>query len=279
MNIQLIVSDLDDSLLNEKSELSERTIAAVKRCREAGAEIMLASGRMAQAMVKFARQLDVTLPLIAFNGAETVDPATMQLIDTLRLEQQVAVEVCRFCEENGLYVHTYDGDSILVAQECERAREYLRCMTASAHLQPTNVPLSEYLEKYSPDGVPKLLIIDEPERIAQLLPVLRSRLEGRASCFISRPIYLEITSPQSSKGSALRRQSEKLGIPLENMAAFGDGINDLPMLEIVGFGCTMANAKEEVQKAVAHIAPSNREDGVAQVLEQLLEQGLIGKGV
>ena len=70
-----------------------------------------------------------------------------------------------------------------------------------------------------------------------------------------------------------------LGIPLENMAAFGDGINDLPMLEIVGFGCTMANAKEEVQKAVAHIAPSNREDGVAQVLEQLLEQGLIGKGV
>ena len=74
-------------------------------------------------------------------------------------------------------------------------------------------------------------------------------------------------------------QAQKLGIPLENIAAFGDGINDLPMLEIAGFGCTVANAKEVVRQAVQHVAPSNREDGVAQVLEQLLEQGHIGKGV
>ena len=172
MNIQLIVSDLDDSLLNEHSELSPRTIKAMKRCREAGAQIMLASGRMAQAMINYARQLEVTLPLLAFNGAETVDPATMQITDSLRLDRQVTIEICRYCEENGLHIQTYDGDAILIPRENPYATRYHASMRAAAYLKPVGMPMSEYIEKYVEDGVPKLLILDEPERVSQLLPVL-----------------------------------------------------------------------------------------------------------
>ena len=88
---------------------------------------------------------------------------------------------------------------------------------------------------------------------------------------------LEFNSAEAHKGNALRRFAEHLGLTLENCAAFGDGLNDLSMVQAAGLGVAMANAVPEVKAAAARVTLSNDEDGVAAVLEEL-ESKAEGRG-
>ena len=80
---------------------------------------------------------------------------------------------------------------------------------------------------------------------------------------------LEFNASAAHKGNALKRFAEHLGLTLDNCAAFGDGLNDLSMIEAAGLGVAMSNAVPAVKAAASRIAPSNDEDGVAVVLEEL----------
>ena len=78
------------------------------------------------------------------------------------------------------------------------------------------------------------------------------------------------------KGAAIRRLGEILNVKPEEIMAFGDGQNDLPMIETAGIGCAMENAVDDLKRVAQVIAPKNTEDGVAQVLERFLDEGRIG---
>jgi hydroxymethylpyrimidine pyrophosphatase-like HAD family hydrolase len=77
---------------------------------------------------------------------------------------------------------------------------------------------------------------------------------------------LEFNNPSAHKGSSLARFAEYLGFGLENCMSFGDGRNDLTMIEAAGIGVAMENAVEEVKAAADHITRSNDENGVAEAI-------------
>lgn len=85
---------------------------------------------------------------------------------------------------------------------------------------------------------------------------------------ISLPTNLELNAPGATKGDALEALCRHLGLDLLEAAAFGDGTNDLTMIQKAGVGVAMANAAPDVLQCADLVAPSNREDGVAQILEQ-----------
>ena len=85
---------------------------------------------------------------------------------------------------------------------------------------------------------------------------------------ISLPTNLELNAPGATKGDALEALCRHLGLDLLESAAFGDGTNDLTMIQKAGVGVAMANAAPDVLQRADLVAPSNREDGVAQILEQ-----------
>ena len=91
-----------------------------------------------------------------------------------------------------------------------------------------------------------------------------------------QPTYLEIVDAGVDKGKALSAVAERLGVAREEVAAFGDAGNDLGMLAYAGRGYAMENASEDVLARVPLHAPANTDDGVAQVLEDLLARGEIG---
>ena len=93
---------------------------------------------------------------------------------------------------------------------------------------------------------------------------------------MSKPIYIEIVSREANKANALKALAAALDIPRERILAFGDGQNDIAMLEYAGQGCAMANASAEVQARADRVIASNAEDGVAQEIERLLAAGEIG---
>jgi Cof subfamily protein (haloacid dehalogenase superfamily) len=88
----------------------------------------------------------------------------------------------------------------------------------------------------------------------------------------SAPHYLEITRHGVTKGAALTNLARFLGIPLEQVAAVGDGENDISMFEVAGMSIAMGNAAPQIQQAADLVAPSNDEDGLVWALKVVEEQ-------
>ena len=272
--IRLIALDMDGTLLDPQSRLTERTIKALRAAGEKGAGIVLASGRMPCALRGFVSTLNITAPLIAYNGALIADSRTEEPMASFPVEAALAREIAAACEELNLHIQAYRGDAFCCERDNVFARDYQAFLDGPVRMEAVGRKLSEWLDF----DTPKLLAIDMVERISELLPILRECFAGRVKVATSQPRFIEFVSPKAGKAVALERLSELTGIAREDIAAFGDGLNDLDMIEWAGRGYAMANAPEAVRAKADAIAPSNAEDGVAQVVEQLIERGEIVGG-
>lgn len=271
MSIQLIATDMDDTLLDGEKRITPRTIEALSRARAAGARIVLCSGRMVKSMLPSAHALDLNEYMIAYNGAAVYDMAAQRVINAIPVEADAARALCRLAEEQGAHVQAYGPDGYMF----ERNNPFSELYRAHVGIpgRATGRPLSQCLN-YQPY---KLLIIDSPERIQYLLGLFRARFGEQVNCATSRADFLELTAPKADKGAALAALCARLGVPRSAVCAFGDGLNDMTMLAFAAMGFAMANAHEQVRRAARHIAPPNTEEGVAQVVERLLAQGQIAR--
>ena len=270
MPVRLIAVDLDDTLLDPESKLRARTKDALRQAMVRGVRVVLASGRMPAAMRGFAEEIGANAPVIAYNGARTVDLATGESTGRSPVPQALAREAAHLAEELGAHVQAFRGDRYYFAHENEYSRRY--AASISLRGQETGGPLSETFV----GEADKLLVIHERENIVRWAELFRERFAGRLRCFTSRANYLEITHTDAAKEDALRALCQRLGVDLADAAAFGDGENDLGMVRLAGHGWVMANAKESVRRSAPRIAPSNAEDGVAQIVENWLQDGTIG---
>ena len=119
-------------------------------------------------------------------------------------------------------------------------------------------------------GATKFLIPGEPQLLVDLEAKMKEVLSNRMEIFRSAPFFLELTPKGIDKAKSLQRLLVHLGMKREDLMAFGDGFNDLSMLEYAGMGIAMGNAVDEVKAIADFITISNDEDGIAIALEQLL---------
>ena len=272
MRYEMIVMDMDGTLLDPSSKLTERTRRALLAAGEAGAGVVLASGRMPCALRQFVKALNLTSPLISYNGAVIADPVTEEELSGFPIPAALAREAAAFCESLGFHIQAYRGDAFCCREANVFARDYQAFLNCPVRLEAVGVNLSEYLDF----DTPKLLGIDTPERVAEILPVIRGHFEGRLKVATSQPRFIEFISPSAGKAAALEKLCAITGTPREKVAAFGDGLNDLDMLEWAGHSVAMANAHPKLLECADEIAPSNAEDGVAQVVEKMLSDGTLG---
>ena len=271
--IRLIAADLDDTLLNARSELSPRTQAALDAAMAVGCGITLSSGRMLEAMLPFARRVGVNAPMLLYNGAMLYDHRTDATLYAERLPFALALEIVRHIEAAGGYVQLYPGKGYYCSEILDRTRAYARQIQVDA--TPVHMPMARWLAE-NPADMQKLLVIDTPEGADRLQAGLREAFPRGAAFLKSKPHYIEIMPEGVDKGRSLARLAALLGLAPDEVVAFGDGQNDVPMLTFAGAGYAMANACGEALACTPNIAPPNTEDGVAQVIERYLAEGKIG---
>ena len=271
MAIRLIATDMDDTLLGSDGCVSERTKAALSEAMRRGVYIVLASGRMPQAMQKTAQELHVNAPVIGFNGALTVDLASGQVFESLPVPQEMAREAAAFAESLGAHVQAYQNGSYYYETENSYSRAYGDSIRIYGHA------VSQRISQWFEGGADKLLVIGEREQIPVWEKKMQAHFGERLRCEISRPNYIEVFRTGVDKSAALRTLAERIGISREETAAFGDGGNDLGMVLWAGHGYIMANARESVQAQAPAIAPSNAQDGLARTVEKWLSDGTIPK--
>ena len=271
--IRLIASDLDDTLLNGNSDLNGRVVKALHAAMDAGCGIVLCSGRMLEAMLPLAKRIGVNAPMLLYNGAMAYNHNTDETIFADQLPYETALAITEKCERMGCYIQAYPGKNYYCPKITEGTKKY----AWSIKVEPTcvNQPISRWMREH-PSGMQKLLIIDTPEGADKIKATLEEAFPHGASFAKSRPQYVEVSPEGINKGASLLRLAKHLGIERDEVMAFGDGQNDVAMLEAAGTGVCMANGCPEARAVADRIAPSNLEDGVAQVIEEYLKNGWIG---
>ena len=271
--IRLIASDLDDTLLNEKSDINPRVLAALKAAMAAGCGVTLCSGRMLEAMLPLAERIGVNAPMLLYNGAMAYDTTTGATLFAQRLPFDTALGIVELSERMGCYIQAYPG----MGYYCRKVTEYTRRYANSIRVEPTPVgrPLSEWMRE-NPSDMQKLLLIDNRAGADQALAAPKKAFPRGAGFLKSKPQYIEIAPEGVDKGRALMKLAGMLGLKPEEVMAFGDGQNDVSMIRAAGTGVCMANGCPEARQAADRIAPPNTEDGVAGVIEEYLEKGMIG---
>jgi len=203
-------------------------------------------------------------PVVCYQGAVVAEPATGEFLRHLPIELELAREAIAAVQERGFALNCYVDDDLCVAEENPGARAY-----ADFQHIPLEVvgPLLDWLER----PPTKLVVVDDPETLDRLRPELEAQFDRRLFIAKSLPFFLELASPEVSKGTGMAFVAERLGFTAERTVAFGDGENDLELLEWAGYAVAVENGDERVKALADLVVPGPREEGVAQVIEALLD--------
>ena len=260
----MVATDLDRTLIADDYVLRPRTLAALARAREAGVRVIVCTGRMVQSARRVLAAAASAEPLVCYQGAAVVDPATGKWLLHEPIPLELAREAIAAVEAEGFALNCYVDDDLYVAAITAHARSY-------ADFQ--SIPLHEVgdLLGWIERPPTKLVVVDDPDRLDGLRPRLEEQFGKRLYIAKSLPYFLELASPAISKGSGLAFVAEHVGFTAEETVAFGDGENDLELLDWAGFGIAVENANEGLKARADWVCPSAEEEGVAQVIEALLD--------
>ena len=270
MSYKAICSDIDGTLLNKDRVLSQRTIAAIKGLpREV--QVILASSRMPAAMRHLQKDLDIVQqPLICYNGAYILAPDASGGQVELH-SSPVPVDICAelndFTSGIDLHLGLYFADEWFV-----RAEDYWSNREENnTRVKSEVAAFDTVLQRWEQEGKGghKLMCMGEGEKVQAAEDFLRQRYGDVLHLYRSKDTYLEISHRSISKASALEKVIDHLGsFAMQEVVAFGDNYNDMDMLQAVGLGVAVANAKPEVLEMADATTLGNKADGVAIAIEK-----------
>jgi Cof subfamily protein (haloacid dehalogenase superfamily) len=226
--------------------------------------VLIATGRMFRSVRPYLEAAGIDDPVICYQGAVVADPATGRFLRHEPIPVELARETIAVLQEEGFHVNCYVNDELYVARMTPQAERY----ASFQHLLVREVgDLTAWLS----EPPTKLVSIDDPEKLDGLEARMKERFAGRLYISKSLPFFLEFASPEVTKGSGLDFVAAHLGFTRERTVAFGDGENDVELLEWPVFGVAVANAHARVLEVSDWVCPSAEEEGVAQVIEAVLD--------
>ncbi|WP_298705973.1 Cof-type HAD-IIB family hydrolase [uncultured Veillonella sp.] len=260
-DIKLLAIDLDDTLLRDDNTISDYTRNVLQRAQAAGIHIVIATGRMYQTARPVGLTLGIgDLPMILFSGGLIQRIESGEIIWERVIEPAVANEILALAKEHGWYVQSYVDDVLLVHHETEESKLYERNTGAKAVFVGDDI----YTTKKGPN---KLLFINDGDTLAHIGATLNERFGNALEIVRSKVNFLEINGTNSTKGNALRQMVDELGLTADQVVAFGNSENDVPMLTYAGTAVAVANAEEPVKALAYEICEANEVDGVAKWIE------------
>lgn len=260
--IRLLALDVDGTLVGEDLTISPRVRAAVANAQAQGITACLVTGRMFRAAVPFARQLNLSAPLICYQGAAIIDPGSDEVLLSRPLQPPVVQSVIEIAAADGVHLQLYANDQYYVEKENEHSALYARL----SQVAPVTVPSLRTMFAGMP--ATKAVIIEEPERAQAYLPRLHAALGSAAYITRSYPQFIEILDPAVDKGVALEFVAQRLGIVRNDIAAIGDSWNDAPLFRAAGAGYAMGSAPPELVALATAVVGDVTQDGVAQAIER-----------
>ncbi|AXI10509.1 sugar-phosphatase [Oceanobacillus sp. 143] len=264
---KLIAIDMDGTLLNDSHEVPEDVKLTLEEAKRQGIKIVLCSGRPIGGMRNYIEALNLDEDgdyAIAYNGAFVQDTHTNDVVAQLSLGHDDLVKLHNISVELNSPMHFFDVNGLYTPNanisEYTVLESYLNKIPL-AYRQVSDVPTDL--------SIPKIMFIDKPVNLNQTIQALPEHLNEQYTIVQSSPYFLEFVHPEASKGNAVKRLAEQLGIKQEEVMSIGDNGNDLSMIKYAGCGVAMGNAIPEIKEAADFQTLTNNESGVAYAIEKL----------
>ena len=271
MNIKLVFSDIDRTILPHGSEVSQVTVDAVRDLRASGVEFVVASGRWyPSAKLVSEGQLGITDGyMIICNGGAIVRSDGTPLMEWGMSDEQ-ARAVYEIMKDENTMMTAYVRDAIYRLHG-KYLTVYNLPETSYFHAGQAYHVVDEDVEGFVTRGMHNPYKMEAYSDDYALLARLREKLEGIGlQVNSSFPCNLEIMAPGTGKGAAVRWLTSHLGFTREETMGFGDYTNDIPMLENVGWPVAVDNATQQVKDICRIIAPSCEDNGVAHTIRKYI---------
>lgn len=266
--IRLIACDLDGTLLHTDRTVSPRTVELINTVQQAGIRFVPASGRQLSNMTNVLEQLDFRGTVLSANGALAVDVPELTvhhqtLIDVAAIQQMVSMMKQRVPEFR--VAVSRDLGQIIIGEH-----GYTENMNPLDGEPPTAGVAEATAEELLVEPTLKVIAQAPGWSISDLFDLAISCNVSGITAVDGGATFLEFQGENVSKGTGLARLCEGQGIDSSEVLAIGDWLNDLEMLEWAGVPVAVANAHPDIRARAVHITASNNDDGVAQVLTDVL---------
>ncbi|HYM96960.1 MAG TPA: HAD family hydrolase [Candidatus Sulfotelmatobacter sp.] len=261
-SLRMLVCDLDGSLLDPSQQLTDAGRLAVAALRRAGIEVVLASGRIPTAMRRVCRDLGLDGPQIAMHGGFIGSPLSGEVLAAYPLDSEAVRAHLDFAERLQVpAILCYpDGFKTLTRALPADLTQFFR-------------PFDEPLPEVVPD--PELLVTTQPiktflhtgaARYAEVRAAAQHNFGHRFTITSANERSVELLGADVDKAAAARLLARRSGLTMREVAAIGDGPNDIELLRAAGASAAMGQANPEVKAAACFIARSNAEDGAADAI-------------
>ena len=278
--ISLLLSDVDGTLVDSKKRISARAKAAIEKVHEAGIKFAVTSGRAPRGMKMIVEQVKLSAPFAAFNGGMFVEPDTMKVLNSLRLDNETAKAVIDRIESFDLEVWVY-ADVEWYLRNLDTPHRQKEEQTEQ--FQPKVV--SNFTEALQ-QGVARVVgVSDNYDLVAEAERVIQAEFEHgiHARCTTasrdcepsvsatrSSAYYLDVTHPKANKGAVVEWLSEYLKIPSAEIVTIGDMPNDVLMFQKSRYSIAMGQARDEVKKSATYVTDGTDEEGFAKGVDDFV---------
>ena len=260
----MFACDLDRTLIGEDAELRPHTRRAIAAARAAGIHVILATGRMFRSVRPYAKAAGIEEPVVCYQGAVVADPVSGRYLLHQPIPLELAREAIAAVQTEGFPLNCYVDDELYVAEHTAASDSYASFQNLEVHA------VGDLLAWLSVPPT-KLVTVGDPLELDALKDRLVAHFDGRMYISKSLPYFLEFASPDVTKGSGMAFVAEHLAFDQARTVAFGDGENDVELLEWAGYAVAVENAHERVLALADLVCPPVTEEGVAQVMEAYLD--------
>ncbi len=262
---KIFFTDLDGTLLTKQKQVGDATMKALNAFTEAGGHFAISTGRALDSAMSVQKENNLFFPgsyLIAFNGSEIYDCDAKIDIYRTGVPFDLVPEIFSLAKEYAIHCHTYNNDKLITPAEDEELKYYRRVIH-------TPYIVTDDICSELPQVPCKIIGIElkDSQKLDRFKKAVEAISKDRLTLLYSNPFYLEIFNIEAGKGSAVKRLSAHLNIPVRDTLAAGDEENDISMIEAAGIGIAMLNATDAVKKAANVITKTdNNNDGLAPIL-------------
>ncbi len=258
--MKLIALDLDNTLLNDDHQISPLTLQALRQAATQGIQIVLATGKTRYSSGELITQLRLNTPGVYLQGLVLVNKDG-SINKQLLLPEEIAREALETAVELNIPFTAYNDMDVY-------ALEYSEWTTITCKYGEPEPQVFDNLDQmFTQKPIQKIIFANPSDKLDQLRPVLAERFNGRASLVRSQDWALEVIPLGTSKGGGLKIVLDQMGIDPADIIAFGDGENDLEMIQMAGIGVAMSNAMPVLKEAADFITLSNNQDGIPHALK------------
>ncbi len=268
MKIDIVFSDIDGTLLNNQKVFSQTTIDCFKKIKE-DIPVILISSRMPSAMTHLQDSVKIEhLPLIAYNGGLIIH--NNEILEDQFIPTQIIQQIVDFNHNQNIHISLFNNNDWYVP----RNDYWTKREVNNTKTEPTIKTNQDVINLWSKEnkGAHKIMCMGDSQDIQKMYDFLEENFADSLHLYRSKETYIEIAINSISKKTAVEYILKKIYplINIENAAAFGDNYNDIEMLEAVGIGVAVENAKPEVKLAANHTTLAGNKDGVAKFINQNL---------